>query len=155
MHKLFQRISGFFIKEAVMSVYIVMLFLAFSTTYNLPVSSFLTVMFLILTSVLLLMIPVMDIKRIRHKIVTGTLLILSGTVVTLYGILPHFIVAAYDKSVIAKIEPGFHPSTPVLLAIPPISYWVIGIGVVIFVTGMILIASRFVISEGIENSSSM
>lgn len=142
--KIFEGISRLLAREAIMVAGVAILFLAFGTTFNLPVSNSLTSVFLILTSALLLSIPIMDFMKKRHKLITGPLLTLSGIGVILYGILPHFIVAAYDKSVFLGPQSGLNSEGPAILVIPPINYWLIGTGTALIGAGIFLIVAGLV-----------
>lgn len=75
------------------------------------------------------------------KFLAGIASLVLGIVANIHAIIPHYTVQAYDSRVIAGIHSGVNPGGPVLLAIPPINYLLIGIGCGLIIVGLVLIFS--------------
>lgn len=73
----------------------------------------------------------------------GVAAIISGFFLNLYAMLPHYYALNYDRSVGYGMGPGINPGGPVLLAIPPINYFLLVIGTFLIIAGIILIVSNF------------
>ena len=74
------------------------------------------------------------------RIIPGIFSIMSGITAILYGILPHYYVLAYDRSVMAGVPHVSGPiSIPEIYAIPPINYLLVVLGSALIALGIYLI----------------
>lgn len=80
------------------------------------------------------------------KFFAGISAIISGVLLNLYAIVPHYTIQAYDNSVLSEMASTgarVNPGGPVLLAIPPINYTMIAAGCVLITVGILLLLTAF------------
>ena len=83
---------------------------------------------------------------VKARLITGVGMIITGATLNLLTIVPHYMAIAYNKSVIDQYHgpPNVPVDMPMLYAIPPLNYWLIGIGSILIIAGGALILSALV-----------
>ena len=92
---------------------------------------------------------------VKARAITGIGMVVSGTALNLLTIVPHYMAIAYDRSVMDQYHgpPNVPVNMPLLYAIPPLNYWLIGLGSILIIAGAALLLSLLVKRGRVHSTS--
>ncbi len=85
-------------------------------------------------------------RKFIPMVTAGVAAVISGVVLNIYAIVPHYSILAYDSSTWTKLTSSGAreiPGGPEFLAIPPINYTMIAVGCGLIAIGMLLLIRMF------------